>query len=74
MSINQAIEPISDAEKAKRYRRKLEDLFKVADDFLWTFTCPLPKEQNSAAVALADELTLIYRQMQIEDKLDERTG
>lgn len=58
---------ISDAERAKRYRRKLEDLLQATSKLLLNLPLlELSETQKPLAMALADEVYLIRQQLNIE--------
>jgi len=64
---------ISDAERAKRYRRKLEDLLLLTSECLSSLPIlELPENASAAARALADESCLIRQQLDAENEFKKR--
>ena len=64
---------ISDATRAKRYRRKLEDLLLLTSECLSSLPIvELPENAQAAARALADQSCLIRQQLDIENEFKER--
>ncbi len=58
---------ISDEQRAKRYRRKLEDLLQATSNLLLNLSLlELSAKQKPLAMALADEAYLIRQQLDIE--------
>lgn len=70
---NENLTIISNAERAKRYRRKLEDLLQASSALLLNLPLlELSEKQKPLAIALADEARLIRQQFDIEKQFAER--
>lgn len=73
MSFSQLSQSIPDAERAKRYRRKLEDLLQATSKLLLNLPLlELSAKQKPLAMALADEAYLIRQQLDIEQYFAEK--
>jgi DNA-binding GntR family transcriptional regulator len=73
MKEKDAMQAIPDAEKARRYRRKLEDLLKASGEFISVLPhAAFTPATRDAYERLSDERRIIRNQLDIEEDFQKR--